>query len=202
MTAKNSLIHTIKNKPLNTNTYIYNKKEATYVIDPGFNFLELNKVLRKLEARNITVLITHGHFDHIGGASLAQQKYMCPVVINEADIPIAKMSNFLTKALTLKVPKFELPNFIFYGEAKLPHYISIQKFPGHTPGSVLINIEDKCFSGDSLYEEDIQQNNLPGYDKKLHQISINWAKKNIGTNIEIWPGHGHPTRINRIYSYD
>jgi hydroxyacylglutathione hydrolase len=202
MIALSNSIHVIKNKPLNTNTYVCIKEDIIFIVDPGLNVDELNRFLSSLSINQIIVLLTHGHFDHIGGASFVQNKYKCPVLIDKGDIPIAKMSNFLTKALGLEVGNIILPNFAFYEEIKLPSYTSINKIPGHTPGSVLIRIDDNFFSGDSLFEEYIIQNNLPGYDQVAHQKSIDWAKKNIGEKAKIWPGHGNLTRINKIYNYE
>ena len=62
--------------PLNTNCYLVQSKKTkeTLLVDPGMACDELDDAVRELGAENLKyILLTHGHFDHIGGAAYYQR---------------------------------------------------------------------------------------------------------------------------------
>ena len=74
--------------PLNTNCYLVQSKKTkeTLLVDPGMVCDELDDAVRELGAENLKyILLTHGHFDHIGGAAYYQR--MTPVSYTHLTLP-------------------------------------------------------------------------------------------------------------------
>lgn len=72
--------------------------------------------------------------------------------------------------------------------------IEIIKTPGHTPGSIIIKIEKKLFTGDLLFKGAIGRTDLPG--GSLSDIKNSLLKlKRIDEDLEVFPGHGPDTSL-------
>ncbi|MBC7435411.1 MAG: MBL fold metallo-hydrolase [Bdellovibrionales bacterium] len=175
------------------------------LIDPGLDPQGIDAHLAALGRTPAAVLCTHGHFDHVGGASYFQEKYGVPVYLPQADIKTMKASNFLLMAL--KIPKrITLPevtpvnpiNPVTAGQAE-PVEVEVEAggarytylpCAGHTPGSCLIRSGDYVFSGDSLYARGVGLSHLPGEDRALLRANIRALMDTLPAGVMICPGHG------------
>ena len=89
-------IVTVAVGPLATNCYlILSDKNNAAVIDPGFNAPLLLQHLHSLGARVQMILLTHGHYDHMGAVRQLQQETGARLVAGKKELPMlrdAKMS--------------------------------------------------------------------------------------------------------------
>lgn len=180
-------IHTLVLGPLQVNCYIVYVNQRCLVIDPGF---ESDRVLRTCDTLGLTieaVLLTHGHFDHVGGVKKIAEKTGCRVFLHPEE---CQMPTYLTSG--------ELHYTDAYGEgdaftlAGLP--FSVLHTPGHTPGSVCLCFKNVMFTGDTLFAGSCGRTDLPGGDGKAIRASLKRLAA-IPGDLMVYPGHGEPTTL-------
>lgn len=100
------------------------------------------------------ILLTHGHFDHIGGVRDIKKEYGCKVVISSVDAPMlssgkASLATFCGAEQNDTEPDITVQDGdeIEVGTLK----IKVLSTPGHTSGSVCYVVGDALFSGDTLF---------------------------------------------------
>jgi glyoxylase-like metal-dependent hydrolase (beta-lactamase superfamily II) len=167
--------------PYGTNSYILScpkTKESVVVDAPG----EANLVLQRLkDTRPQYILMTHGHFDHIGG--LAELK-------SALNIPVAA---HLAEAGDLPVTVDLLLNHgdeISLGRIKLKALHT----PGHTGGSICFLAGNYLIAGDTLFPGGPGKTQTPN---DFRQIVKSITEKLFGLpdHTEVYPGHGEATTI-------
>lgn len=174
-----------------SNCYIIKKDNQVLIIDPGDmpetifnNISENNQVL--------AVLLTHGHFDHIGGLDRVVEKYACPVFISEDEKTLISNPNLsfyedeIKSELTFINKSFSIGNFD----------IILHKTPGHTQGSVIFEIENYLFTGDTLFDRSIGRVDFPTGSDAQMRASLNYIK-NLDPNFIICPGHNQMSTISK-----
>lgn len=204
----------VTNSELGTNSYLLAAPEQTgrgsacTIIDPGLDRTELEKALCDTGWLPESVLCTHGHFDHVGGAAWLQQRFGVPVFLCAADLKLAKLSNFMMAAFKLK-KRIELPDFTVFDALNTGDITTIEStgrqfifhaMPGHTPGSCAITVDSLMFSGDSLYARHIGLSKLPGEDHNELRNSLHRLFGWIGGQVLVLPGHGGEATIDEIHA--
>jgi hydroxyacylglutathione hydrolase len=176
-------------------------KEAL-VVDPGDNIPMILAVLNRHGLKLKSIVITHAHIDHIGGAQKLKEATGAPVYMNEADLPLA--DHLAVQAQWLGVEEPERPQIDTYsrdGDTLRVGATEIQvlQTPGHTPGSLSLWIpaEKKLLAGDTLFRDSIGRTDLPGGDSR--QIFRSIAEKLLVLPDEtlVVPGHGGTTTMGR-----
>lgn len=163
------------------------------MIDPGLDAEAIDAALSLRGFHPQWVFCTHGHFDHIGGASHFQKKYGSQVFLHKADERTMKASNFLLMAI--KVPhKVVLPD-VKYVHDDFRCEIGGQSLqylpaPGHTPGSCIIEFGNAWFTGDTIYSRGVGLSAMPGEDHALIRESILRLWGGVEEGRLICPGHG------------
>ena len=167
-----------------TNCYIY----KNIIIDPGMG--ATNWVLKNVTNPK-AILLTHGHFDHIWSVAELKEKLNIPVYIHKEDEFMLSDDIF-----GMGVPKTSADILIQNDETMEIDGIEInfKHFPGHTPGSMTIEIDEFMFSGDFIFKGSIGRFDFPYSDKFEMKKSLN---KFLGLNYDkiILPGHGDKTTI-------
>ena len=150
----------------------------------------------KIQNPQLSILATHGHLDHLWGAAWACEKWNTPVLMHEADIPMAKamQQQYDLFGIRAKAQPFPIEPIT---NDKLPMTnVSILSTPGHTPGSICLYFpEDKVlFSGDTLFKMGYGRTDLPGgnYSQLMNSLDLLLA---LPPETGVYPGHGEHTTI-------
>ena len=177
--------------PVQTRCYLVYEEgaEACVVIDPGDEAVRIKKAAggRRIAA----ILLTHGHFDHIGAAG-ALMKEGTRLVIHEKDAPMLKDPAlnagmlFLGKAITAPAPTDPVREGSELDIAGLK--IRVIHTPGHTPGSVCYLIDGHLFTGDTLFEYGTGRTDLPGGSEHDMAESLRRVIP-LAREYGLYPGH-------------
>jgi hydroxyacylglutathione hydrolase len=199
----NQVIHkTVVVGPLQCNcaVLVCPKTLEAVVIDPGD---EPEKIIRNLDPgiRVKYLLHTHAHFDHIGGTEGVKAVTQGVVCLHQEDemiyknLPMQGRMFGMTFSEAPAIEKYIVDNEeLNFGEQTL----EVIHTPGHSPGSVcfrLKGIEEKVFSGDTLFRQSVGRSDLWGGDHSLLIRSIKSRLMVLDEEIRVFPGHGPATRI-------
>ncbi|MDD3629084.1 MAG: MBL fold metallo-hydrolase [Candidatus Humimicrobiaceae bacterium] len=179
------------------NCYILSLDNVNVIIDPGAEFMVIKKNLEKSGIKPDFILNTHGHYDHIGAVNDIISYYDIPFYIHELEEqiitdPLKNCSSFFGEnELSLKtynlIKEEDYNRFLSLG-------IEIINVPGHTPGSIMLKVEDTLFTGDLLFKGSAGRTDLPG--GSIIQIKKSLAKlKNMDYRLKIYPGHGQESTL-------
>ncbi|MGI6706943.1 MAG: MBL fold metallo-hydrolase [Clostridia bacterium] len=164
--------------PLSVNTYIVFCKETKQgaVIDPGGNADRIISLLRKEKIILTHILLTHGHFDHIGGVSNLKQNTHATVCIHSLDKemltnPAENLSLLMGAECIQPKPDVLLHDGDMLQIGNLE--VHVLDTPGHSPGSVTYKIGETLFAGDSIFRSSIGRTDFPGgsFDQLMHSIN-------------------------------
>lgn len=172
-----------------TNCYIVRQESSQkcLIIDPGY---EAGRILKLLEEKNLqpeAILLTHGHFDHVGGVRELFSETDCDVYISEADLSLPPMITNGRLFYTHTYPSDGALNLAGLNLRVLPT-------PGHTPGSVCLLAEDTLFSGDTLFRGSCGRTDFPGGSWEQISASLKTLAALPG-DYRVLPGHGEETNL-------
>ena len=183
-------IHTMPLGAYQTNCYIVWEESSSgcVVIDPGYS---AQKVLAQVQLLGKTVeavLLTHGHFDHVGGVRELAADTDCKVFLCKEDL-----------AMPAQLTAGPLYYTDTYGEGDILNiaglYFRVLHTPGHTPGSVCLQCENALFSGDTLFWGSCGRTDLPGGDWATIRKSLKRLAALEG-DFKVYPGHGESTTLD------
>lgn len=175
-------LHRLTVGPLQTNCYLVaDESGVCAVIDPGDEPEKILAYAREHGLRICAVLLTHGHFDHVGGVRAIAQATACPVWMHEKDLT-------LRTAMTVAAPYYT----DLYAEGDEVAVGSLRflvmETPGHTPGSVCLLCENTLFTGDTLFAGSCGRTDLGGNTQDMRRSLARLAA--IRENYTVCPGHG------------
>lgn len=176
-----------------TNCYIVYDENSNkaIVIDPGDDYFKIESELIKNNLYVCAILLTHGHFDHIGALSeFAIQKVPIYIHVDDADKLVSKNNLAYMFNRTVKTCS---ANMIFSGEVcdfNIGGFdVKAIHTPGHSKGSVSYLIDDYLFTGDTLFEHGYGRTDL--YDGSFDELknSLRTLRRYITKATKIMPGH-------------
>lgn len=189
-------VHALTLGAYQVNCYIIHDEKSTSccVIDPGY---EADTILDKLSELGLTleaILLTHGHFDHVGAVRDIAADTGCQVYLCADDL-----------CLPTNLTAGKLYYTQTYAEGTRLHLagldITVLQTPGHTPGSVCLLIGDSLFSGDTLFAGSCGRTDLPGGSWTDMQNSLKRLSQ-IEANLWVLPGHGESTMLASEKKYN
>lgn len=144
------------------------------------------------------ILLTHGHFDHIGGVSAVSAATGAKVVISREDEPMLASSKASLAAFTGAVHTNAHADITVSDGDKIQlgeSTISVISTPGHTPGGVCYLCDDKIFSGDTLFFCSCGRTDFPGGSLDQMVVSLN-KLASLNGNYKVYPGHDRETSLD------
>lgn len=168
------------------NAYILILEGSVLIIDPGAKTEKLSAQVPE-HAKVEGILLTHGHFDHIGAVNDLVKLYQCPVYASEyeRDIYTDAANNYSsTKKVSLQGEVKDFPPTLDLG----PFHVNIHETPGHTHGSVVIQIGEHLFTGDTLFRLGIGRTDLYSGNAQDMKRSLQYLRT-LPEHWVIHPGH-------------
>ena len=187
---------------LATNSYlIYSSSDKKgFIIDIPDDTDEIKDFIAKNKIKVEFVILTHGHFDHIGGV----ERLGYPFYIHAKDAPFLKNPNINGSGIFSEPFTVEKEPMILEDDSVInfnSQKLEIIPTPGHTPGSISIKMNNDLFTGDALFADGVGRTDFP-YGS--HDTLINSLRKRILTldpEIVVYPGHGPTTTVgNELYN--
>ena len=176
-----------------TNTYIISNDTEAVVIDPGY---EPDTILDELQGLTLkAILLTHGHFDHVGAVRELVAETGCEVWIHAAEGTMPPMVTAGPLYYTRTNDEGDTICPISGVE------ITVLHTPGHTPGSVCLLCGRDLFSGDTLFEGSCGRVDLPGGNG--HQMVASLRRlAALQADYQVHPGHGGSTALSAERRYN
>ena len=144
------------------------------IIDPSWELIELEMIIKKNNLKIKYIVNTHHHFDHTLGNEAMVESTKSPVIQHE--------SSELKHDIAVKDG-----DFIEFGNSKL----KVLHTPGHSQDSICLIGDGKIFSGDTLFVGNCGRIDLPGGSAKDLYHSIFDVLHNLDENLIMYPGHNY-----------
>ena len=164
------------------------------VIDPGYQPEAVLAQAKDLNKNIRAILLTHGHFDHVGAVRQIAADTDCDVYLQEGDL---SMPPQFTAGPLYYTHTYGEGDVLFLAGLRL----RILHTPGHTPGSVCIQAEDHLFSGDTLFRDSCGRTDLPGGDWATIRRSLQRLAA-MDKDHSVHPGHGPSTTLDEEKKYN
>ncbi|SDR34534.1 MBL fold metallo-hydrolase [Pseudovibrio sp. Tun.PSC04-5.I4] len=181
---------------------VWNKNtRKAVVVDPGGDVDQILAALKELDVVVEHILITHGHIDHIGGATeLAETLGIKIIGPHKADRPLIERVEEQAKQFGLaSVRKVEPDQWLEDGDTVTAGGVEFDVLhcPGHAPGHVVFFNRDMklAISGDVLFAGSVGRTDLPGGDHATLISSIKEKMLPLGDDVTFLPGHGPASTI-------
>lgn len=182
---------------IKSNCYLISTDKAAVAVDVGFESDEVTEFFENSAEKQKLILLTHSHFDHIGGALELRDKFGVKIAIGEHDAPaLSDTALNLSNKFHARLKPFSADiilkddQTIGCGDIEF----KVIETAGHTRGGVCYLLGDNLFSGDTLFCESVGRTDFLDGDfdklcesvKKLYELS---------DNVTVYPGHGGTTTI-------
>ena len=172
------------------------------VVDPGDDVAEILRIAKRHGLRIATIVVTHAHIDHIGGAQKLKEATGAKVIMSAKDIPLLDYLDMQAAWLGMEAPDHPEVDAAAREGDRLwvgASGIEVLDTPGHTPGgiSLWIPAEKKVLAGDTLFRDSIGRTDLPGGNGRQILVSIREKLLTLPEDTVVIPGHGENTTIGR-----
>ncbi len=188
--------------PLCENCYIVWNEGKAWIIDPGADAEEIIAEVEQRQLEPVAILLTHGHFDHLGALNELLKKWNgLPVVMRAEEAKWA-----FTHPMNQYPPFYshqQRPRHLIAAEASYSNGGMTARLiatPGHTSGGQCILIAEQverplCFTGDTLFQGSIGRTDLPGGSFLQLNESLRMLTELLLPETTILPGHGEVTTM-------
>lgn len=161
------------------------------IIDAGGDAGKIEAAIESMNGNPKYLLLTHGHFDHVGGVEEICNTYNIPFYISKVDEEymakdnsvfgtLPKASGYLKEGDVLKLGAYE---------------IKVIETPGHTKGGLCFAVDNKVFTGDTLFQGSVGRTDFIGGSMEEIIMSIKTKLLPLGDDVKVYPGHGPSSSI-------
>lgn len=182
--------------------YIEDESKHGFLVDPGAEPEKLWSVVQERKFHIEGILLTHGHFDHIGAVNDLQEKLACPVYMQRhgrdyAENPAWNLSESFQEPIRLKDVTY-LENHAAVALKEQPAFsVELIETPGHTTdGAIYYAKKDGiAFVGDTIFQGSYGRTDLPGGDMRTLLTSIKHTVLALPDETLLLSGHSGPTTV-------
>ncbi|MBE6825906.1 MAG: MBL fold metallo-hydrolase [Ruminococcus sp.] len=160
-----------------------------------------DRLLSWLEEQKYTlcaILLTHGHYDHIGGVEAVREATGAPVYIHEADAPMLQDASRNLAAHITMAPYRNVKEYVIVRDGDEitagERVFRVLHTPGHTSGSCCFLTDDILLSGDTLFRGSMGRTDLGGNPAEMRRSLKQLAS--IEEDLRVYSGHGDQTTLN------
>ena len=176
--------------PVGTNCYVVRLDAAAeaVVVDPGADVAELPQACAG-------ILITHSHWDHLGGVATYAARTGASVYMPRLEAPVlAQPENWFPE---IPLEPYAADVLLDGGETLELAGISFETLnvPGHSPGHVAYYADGALFSGDVLFAGSVGRTDLPFSDWETLFESIKRLMERFPPETVVYSGHGPETTL-------
>jgi glyoxylase-like metal-dependent hydrolase (beta-lactamase superfamily II) len=173
---------------------------AALILDPGLQFQVVSDIIDKEDLEVEHILITHGHVDHVLGVPAIKAQTGAKTYMHPLDRMQFERNPKVIRQFGLDPELFGKPDIDVELQEGNPVQwqdlvFDVLHTPGHTQGSVVFLLADKCFGGDTLFRRGVGRTDLPGGDPDALVASIQGKLFQLPRDTVVYPGHGPVTTI-------
>lgn len=168
------------------------------VVDPGGDAKRILKGIDEYDLDIKSIVLTHGHGDHIGGVLELKEELGVDVLVHEADlIMLQDASRNMSANMPMGAVEFKPDRLLKDGDIIEVGDLQIEVIhtPGHTPGCISLKIGQHLLSGDTLFKGSIGRTDFEGGSYEQIIKSIKERLLVLDDNTLVLPGHGENTTI-------
>lgn len=189
--------------PIQTNGYLITNQGEGIIIDPGMEPEAMLEEIKDIQVK--AILLTHAHFDHIGGLNQVVEQTQAPVYIHALErewLTDPQLNGSARWPMVTEPIKYEGNIHELEEGQKLQLAgldIEVLHTPGHSPGSVsfYLKAQDIVIAGDTLFADSVGRTDLPGGGHSQLISSIKTKLFALPDATVVYPGHGPRTTIQR-----
>lgn len=188
-------IRSLQVGPICTNCYLLEDEDTglAAVIDPGDEAERISALVEKEGVEVRLILLTHGHFDHTTGVGpLRKLLGPVPVYIHKADAGGAGSRAFPLSGQVDDLRFYQDGDELSLGGLT----VRVMETPGHSAGSVTLQVGDVLFCGDTLFAGSCGRTDLPGGSWEDMERSLRRLGRLEG-DFRVLPGHGEGSTLQR-----
>ena len=185
--------------PIGTNCYVVRVDrgaDEAVVVDPGGDAAQLRLELARSGARCTAILITHGHWDHLGAVAELAEASGAPVHMAADEAVLLEDVNAFTPPGVHVDPY--TPDVLLDGDETLElagMTFETIRVPGHSPAHLAYHSDGSLFSGDLIFAGSVGRIDLPGGDWETLVGSIRSLTERFPPETVVYPGHGPETTL-------
>jgi glyoxylase-like metal-dependent hydrolase (beta-lactamase superfamily II) len=175
------------------------------LIDPGDGGPAILAQVGEAGVQVEQIILTHGHYDHIGALDAVRDALNAPAAIHAADAemltnPALNLSGLFGLNGRLRAAEKLLADGdeIMLGSLTL----RVLHTPGHSPGGICLHGSGVLFSGDTLFRASVGRTDFPGGDTRLLLASIREKLFVLDEGTRVYPGHMEETTIGWEKKYN
>jgi glyoxylase-like metal-dependent hydrolase (beta-lactamase superfamily II) len=195
--------------PLQTNCYLAGCDQTMQaaIIDPSWNGPAIAAAAEDGGWEITHILLTHSHFDHVGGLADLKEATNAPVYIHPDAVDMLNQANMMASLFGMTIKASPPPDqllspgqVIEVGELKMHTLFT----PGHAPGHVSFYLPEYhvVFDGDVLFRGGIGRYDFPDSDYGTLMNSINQELMSLPDETQVLSGHGPETTIGDERRYN
>jgi hydroxyacylglutathione hydrolase len=189
---------------MQTNCYLVGCEETSQaaIIDPSWEGRSIVAMAENDSWQITHILLTHAHFDHIGGLQELKSATGAPIYAHPDAIDMLRDATMSAAFFGMRIPQPPPPDemlsdgqVLAVGELQL----HVLYTPGHAPGHVCFHLPEYrvLFDGDVLFQGSIGRTDLPGGDYDALMTSIKDRLLTLPDDTRVFSGHGSPTTIGQ-----